>query len=138
MKCKTYIGLGSNLENPREQVLRAVAALKALPDCDSFQCSTLIETAPVGYLDQPNFINAVVAFETSLSPMEILQALQGIERAQGRQRLFKNGPRTLDLDLLWMEGCSINTEALTLPHPRMHERDFVMIPLLELNPSFVI
>lgn len=138
MKCKTYIGLGSNLENPREQVLRAMAALQTLPHCFSVKCSTLHETAPVGYLDQPHFINAVVELETSLSPLEMLRALQGIETAQGRQRLFKNGPRTLDLDLLWMEGCTLQSDELILPHPRMHERAFVMVPLLELNPDFVI
>lgn len=143
MKPKTkfhqaYIALGSNLDNPRKQILTAVNAINALPDCEVVQCSSLYETEPVGYLDQPNFINAVLEARTSLSPLALLHALQSIELQQGRLRSIKNGPRTLDLDLILYENVEILSEELVLPHPRMHERGFVLIPLYEIAPQLEI
>jgi len=127
-----YIALGSNLNNPKHQVLTAIDLIHALPDCTVTQRSSLHLTAPVGYLDQPDFINAVIKVETSLAPLELLHALQKIEIAQGRIRTIKNGPRTIDLDLILYEGVEMDSEELTLPHPRMQEREFVMGPLNEL------
>ena len=94
--------------------------------------SSLYLSKPWGYLDQPDFINAVIKIETTLAPLELLHALQTIELAQGRIRTIKNGPRTIDLDLILYEGVVMNSEELTLPHPRMQEREFVMGPLKEI------
>lgn len=135
MKHNAFIALGSNLDNPRAQVLLAMDTIDQLPGCQVLKRSTLHETAPVGYLDQPNFINAVISIETSLSPHELLHALQNIEQAQGRVRTLKNGPRTIDLDLILYDDLTLHTEELILPHPRMHERDFVMLPLAEIHPN---
>lgn len=132
---KAYVALGSNLEDPHQQVLTAMEAIDALPGCSVTKRSSLYVTQPVGYLDQPDFVNAVVEILTSLDPLELLHALQGIEAAQGRVRAFKNGPRTIDCDLILYEDCVMNTEELVLPHPRMHERDFVLRPLEEIKEA---
>jgi 2-amino-4-hydroxy-6-hydroxymethyldihydropteridine diphosphokinase len=99
--------------------------------------SRLYETEPVGYLEQPHFLNAVVALETSLAPGDLLRSLLGIERDLGRTRYFPNAPRTLDLDLLLVDEFVLDTPDLTLPHPRLHERAFVLVPLAELAPDMV-
>jgi 2-amino-4-hydroxy-6-hydroxymethyldihydropteridine diphosphokinase len=130
-----FIGLGSNLENPREQVRRAVAALEALPASRNVRSSSLYQTDPVGFADQPAFINAVAALETSLEPESLLSRLREIETTHGRLRGIPNGPRTLDLDLLLYGDITMDSAAITLPHPRMHERAFVLVPLLELAPD---
>jgi 2-amino-4-hydroxy-6-hydroxymethyldihydropteridine diphosphokinase len=135
-KLNAYVALGSNLDNPRQQVLRAMDAIDKIPGCKVLKRSSLHETLPVGYADQPNFINAVIQLETNLSPVELLHALQEIEKQQGRIRTIKNGPRTLDCDLIWIDGVRINSEELILPHPRMHEREFVMKPILEIEPTW--
>jgi len=129
---KAYIALGSNLDHPHQQVLTAMDAIHAIDGCNVLKRSKLYETKPVGYLHQPDFINAVVEIETTLSPLDLLHALQQIEKNQGRVREFKNGPRTIDLDLILFGDVVMNTDELVLPHPRMHEREFVMIPLREI------
>ncbi|HZX71043.1 MAG TPA: 2-amino-4-hydroxy-6-hydroxymethyldihydropteridine diphosphokinase [Rhodanobacter sp.] len=130
-----YVALGSNLGNPRQQVLDAMAALAGLPGTRVLQRSALYRTAPWGVLEQPSFINAVVELETALSAQALLQHLLVIEQQAGRVRTERNGPRTLDLDLLHVEGTLIDSERLTLPHPRMAERAFVLLPLHDVAPA---
>jgi 2-amino-4-hydroxy-6-hydroxymethyldihydropteridine diphosphokinase len=100
--------------------------------------SSLYETEPVGYLAQPSFLNAVVALDTALAPTDLMDALLGIERDLGRTRSFPNAPRTLDLDLLIVDGLILDTPELTLPHPRLHERAFVLVPLAEIAPELAL
>ena len=133
-----YVALGSNLGDSRRQLLDAMSALDALPDTRMLQRSPLYLTPPWGVLEQPPFINAVVALDTALSPDELLDALLEIEIAAGRVRAERNGPRTLDLDVLYMDGVSRNDESLTLPHPRMAERAFVLLPLSAIAPTLEI
>jgi 2-amino-4-hydroxy-6-hydroxymethyldihydropteridine diphosphokinase len=133
-----YIALGSNLENPAAQVAAAFAALGALPQSRLCARSSLYRTAPVGYADQPDFINAVAAIETALAPRDLLDALLALEQARGRARQFANAPRTLDLDVLLYGALLLDEPGLRLPHPRMHERAFVLVPLAEIAPDCVI
>jgi len=130
-----YVALGSNLGDPRQQVLDAMAALDGLPDTCVLQRSALYRTAPWGVLEQPSFINAVVELETALSPQALLQHLLAIEQRAGRIRAERNGPRTLDLDLLHVDGVRRDDPQLTLPHPRMAERAFVLLPLNDVAPA---
>lgn len=132
---RAYIALGSNLQQPEQQVTQAFTELQRLPKTRLLQRSSLYRTAPVGYDDQPDFINAVAELETDLSPRELLRALLAIETRQGRQRTFANAPRVLDLDLLLYADMRMDSEELTLPHPRMHERGFVLLPLAEIAPQ---
>ena len=129
-----YIALGANLEDPVVQVRAGLAALATLPDTQLLMQSSLYRTAPVGYADQPDFINAVAAVDTELSPRELLDALLAIEMNHGRVRQFANAPRTLDLDVLLYDDVEVNESGLTIPHPRMHERAFVLAPLAEIAP----
>lgn len=129
---RAVIALGSNLENPVQQVEAALAAIAALPGVALLRRSSCYQTAPVGYADQPDFINAVCEVETTLAPQALLVALLEVEQAFGRVRTFRNAPRVLDLDLLLVEGVVLDTAFLTLPHPRMHQRAFVMLPLAEM------
>ena len=129
---RAVIALGSNLENPVQQVEAALAAIAALPGVALLRSSSCYQTAPVGYADQPDFINAVCEVETTLAPQALLAALLEVEQAFGRVRTFRNAPRVLDLDLLLVEGVVLDTAFLTLPHPRMHQRAFVMLPLAEM------
>ncbi len=133
-----YIALGSNLEDPAAQVAAAFTALAALPQSQLQARSSLYRTAPFGYADQPDFINAVAAIATSLTPRQLLDALLALELARGRARKFANAPRTLDLDVLLYGDRQINEPGLTVPHPRMHERAFVLAPLAEIAPDCVI
>lgn len=133
-----YIALGSNLESPAAQVRRALEGIAALPSTRLMSASSLYRTAPVGYADQPDFVNAVACVDTTLTPQALLAALLALEAEFGRVRSFRNAPRVLDLDLLLYEGAECTDEALTLPHPRMHERAFVMVPLCEIAPDCVI
>ncbi len=133
-----FVGLGGNLNNPQDQILRAFKALDALPHTRLLARSSLYRSAPVGYLDQPDFINAVARLETELSPRELLEALLALERANGRTREFLNSPRTLDLDLLLYDDLQHHEHGLTVPHPQMHKRAFVLLPLLELAPGCII
>ena len=138
MKHSAFIGLGSNLANPSEQVLQAMKSIGCLPETRVLACSSLYRSAPVGYLDQPDFINAVVKIETSLAPLALLQALLILERENGRTREFQNAPRTLDLDVLLYGDLQHHQHGLTVPHPQMHKRAFVLRPLLEIAPECVI
>ena len=127
-----FIGLGSNIAEPVAQVRRARDELAALPSSRLLAFSSLYRTAPVGKLDQPDFINAVALIETGLSPHDLLRALLDIEHHHGRVRVSRNGPRTLDLDILMYDELHRSDHHLTLPHPRMHQRAFVLRPLFEI------
>lgn len=133
-----YIGLGSNLDQPVEQLRAGLAALAALPMTTLDRCSAFYLSAPVGRLDQPDFINAVCRLHTALAPLALLQRLLAIEAARGRRRIEVGGPRSLDLDLLLYGEQACRQPGLTLPHPRLHERAFVLYPLYELAPNLVI
>ena len=131
-----YIGLGANLGDAPAALRAAIQALAALPGTQLLQCSALYRSAPVDATG-PDFYNAVAALRTSLPPQELLAALQSIEAAAGRERPYRNAPRTLDLDILLFDGLAIDTPTLTVPHPRMHERAFVLLPLAEIAPARV-
>jgi len=133
-----YVGLGANLGEPRRQLTEAIIAMSGLPETRLAGHSSFYRTAPVGFADQPEFLNAVAALDTRLAPGVLLQGLQGIERRHHRERSFPNAPRTLDLDLLLFGDELIARPGLTVPHPRMHERAFVLRPLLELDPGISI
>lgn len=129
----SFIGLGANLADPRTQVEQAFTALAELPDCRLLARSRCYRTRPVGPQDQPAFINAVAALETRLDPLALLAELQQIELAQGRRRDGARwGPRTLDLDLLLLGDRRLQLPTLEVPHPRMAERAFVLVPLADL------
>jgi 2-amino-4-hydroxy-6-hydroxymethyldihydropteridine diphosphokinase len=132
---EAFIGLGSNLAAPDRQLASALEALSMLSGTRLRQVSSLYRTAPVGYVGQPDFINAVARIETTLTPRALLDALLEIERRHGRVREIPNGPRTLDLDLLIYGDRRHHEEGLTVPHPRMLERAFVMVPLAEIAPE---
>jgi len=133
-----YIAIGANLGEPVAQVLQAGAELDALPRSRLLRLSSLYRSKPDGYAAQPDFINAVAALHTRLGPRELLTALLDIELRHGRRRAFKNAPRTLDLDLLLHGDMSMHEPGLTLPHPRMAERAFVIAPLAEIAPDILI
>ncbi|HEY0562471.1 MAG TPA: 2-amino-4-hydroxy-6-hydroxymethyldihydropteridine diphosphokinase [Methylophilus sp.] len=133
-----YIALGSNLKQPAQQVKNALEALHTLLESQVLQASSLYQTAPLGYDNQPDFINAVASVETQLEPQALLDALLAIEQQFGRERPFANAPRVLDLDLLLYAQVEMQTPTLTLPHPRMHERGFVMLPLAEIAPELIL
>jgi 2-amino-4-hydroxy-6-hydroxymethyldihydropteridine diphosphokinase len=135
---KAFIGLGSNLSDPVAQVSQALDALSALPKTRLLRKSSLYRSAPVGYLDQPDFINAVAQVETGLAPHALLDALLELEQECGRTREFRNAPRTLDLDVLLYDDLVHHEHGLTIPHPQMHLRAFVLQPLLEIAPDCVI
>ena len=130
-----FVGIGSNLDDPRAQVLRAFKALEALPHTRLVKKSSLYRSAPVGYATQPDFVNAVAQLETGLPAERLLAELQAIELRHGRSRSFANAPRTLDLDLLLYGAAQLKTATLQVPHPRMRERAFVLKPLLEIAPQ---
>jgi 2-amino-4-hydroxy-6-hydroxymethyldihydropteridine diphosphokinase len=135
---RAILGLGSNLGD-REQALReALSALARMPDLTLIQRSCLYESEPVGRTDQPWFVNCVAEIETTLSPVALLEVCLSLETARGRVRTADNrwGPRTLDIDLLFYGELSLQTDQLTLPHPRLHERAFVLVPLLEIAPDW--
>lgn len=133
-----YVALGANLGDPVAQVMAGLAALAALPQTRLLAQSSLYRTAPVGYAGQPDFINAVAAVETKLSPRELLAALLATEQRHGRVRDFINAPRTLDLDVLLYGNLQLHEDGLTIPHPRMHERAFVLVPLAQIAPDCML
>ena len=135
---QAFIALGSNLENPISQIQQAFDELKQLPGTYLISHSSLYKSAPVGRLDQPDFINAVALIETHLAPHGLLNALLAIELRHGRIRESLNAPRTLDLDILMYDNQEYRDEALTLPHPRMSQRAFVLKPLMEIAPDCII
>ncbi len=133
-----FIGLGSNLGESCNQLRLAISDLDQLPDTRVLASSSFYRSAPIGYLDQPDFVNAVAKIETDLTPRQLLSALLGIERQHGRERTFNNAPRTLDLDVLLYGDLQINEPGLTIPHREMHRRAFVLQPLLEIDPDCMI
>lgn len=137
-RTRAYVALGANIGEPVRHLRAAVVDLDALPDTAVVARSSLYRSAPVGLVNQPDFINAVVAIDTALDPLELLRALLAIEAHHGRVRSIPNAPRTLDLDLLMHGDTRMNSPELTLPHPRMHERAFVLLPLLEIAPAAII
>jgi 2-amino-4-hydroxy-6-hydroxymethyldihydropteridine diphosphokinase len=132
------IALGSNLQQPEQQVSKAIQVLAATTGLRLLKASSLYATAPVGYDNQPDFINAVIQVATEIPAPALMQLLLAIEQTFGRERPFPNAPRVLDLDLLDYAGVQMATELLTLPHPRMHERAFVILPLAEIVPDFIL
>lgn len=131
---RAYIGLGANLGEPRLALRQAAQALIASPGCSLVAGSSLYRSAPIDS-SGPDYWNAVLAIDTALTPLDLLAQLQQLELAQGRERPYRNAPRTLDLDLLAL-GQQLSSEpVLQLPHPRLHERAFVLLPLLELTPD---
>ena len=128
-----YIGLGSNVGDKEENIRKAVDLIKER--CKALKVSSLYETEPVGYEDQDWFLNCVLKGETDLDPQELLGFLQSIEKKLGRVRTIKDGPRSIDLDILFYGDRVVKKENLTIPHPRLHERGFVLIPLLEIEPN---
>lgn len=138
MTAIAYIALGANLGDPLRTVRAAITALQEMPNARFIAGSSLYRTAPVGLKHQPDFINAVVELETALAPAELLTRLFAIEAAFGRVRSIRNAPRTLDLDLLLYGDQILDLPELTLPHPRMTERAFVLAPLAEIAPDLAI
>ena len=133
---RVYIGLGSNLAEPVQQLGAALAALDRLPDCRLAAVSSLYASDPLGPPDQPRYANAVAALDCALAPLQLLDALQGIEREQGRVRKAERwGPRTLDLDILLFGDLQLDEERLSVPHYHMHARAFVLYPLAEIAPD---
>lgn len=129
-----YIGLGANLGDPQAALCDALATIAALPGTQLLRVSALYRSAPVD-AGGPDYWNAVAQIATTLEPLALLQALQRIEDAAGRERPYRNAPRTLDLDLLLYGDSTLDHARLTLPHPRMHERAFVLVPMAELMPG---
>lgn len=133
---RAYIGIGSNLSDPRGQVMRAITELDDVPGCCVVKHSSLYASKPLGLQDQPDFVNAVAAVDTTLSAQRLLEALHSLETRHGRVRTARQwGPRTLDLDLLVFGSVSILSPTLTVPHPALVERDFVLHPLYEIAPD---
>ena len=136
---RAYIGLGANLGDRTETLTRAIDPLAERPEVDVVAVSSFRETDPVGYLDQPRFLNAAAVVETSLAPSALLATLLDVERELGRVREGpRYGPRTVDLDLLLMDDLVLDEPGLELPHPRLHERRFALEPLSDLAPSLEI
>ena len=130
-----YIGIGSNLGRRRRNISRAIERIEDNPDIVLRRVSTIYETDPVGGIAQGRFLNGVLEIETSLSPKALLKELNGIEESLGRERTVKNGPRTIDLDILYYGDDVVNDDKLVIPHPRIDEREFVLRGLRELKKA---
>lgn len=130
---KSYLSLGSNMGDRLEMLKQAVSSLKEHPSIDVLKISSLYETDPVGFTEQDPFLNMVIYLQTNLSAHELLDACQNIENELNRKREIRWGPRTIDLDILLYNHNEMNTDRLVIPHPRMHERAFVLVPLLEID-----
>jgi len=135
---RAWIGLGSNLDNPRRHVAQALVELDRLPLTRRLAASRLYASRPLGPQDQPDFINAVALLETRLSPLALLDQLQALEQRHRRVRARRWGPRTLDLDLLLFDDSVLALPRLVVPHPELRQRAFVVMPLLELAPQLVL
>ena len=136
---RAYIGIGANLGERAETIRRALEALAGVDGVRVLAVSTLRETEPVGFLDQPPFLNGAAAVETELPPLELLDRLLAVERGLGRDRVGpRYGPRTIDLDLLLYGDEQVDEPGLTVPHPRLAERRFALEPLVELDPELVV
>ena len=134
-KHTVYLSLGSNLGDRLENLKEAISALP--PQMDVKAKSRLYETPPWGYEDQPRFINQVVRVQTYLEPDALLKHIKRLEIALGRKATFRNGPRLIDIDILMYDDVVLNTPLLTLPHPRMHERGFVLLPMMDIAPDLI-
>lgn len=132
---RSYLGLGSNLGDRLGHLRRAIEALRSIDN--SLAVSPVYETAPVGGPAQGPYLNCVVRLESELSPFELLEVAHRLEAEAGRVRTVKDGPRTLDVDVLLIDGTELQTPELTVPHPRMYERGFVLAPLEDLDPALV-
>lgn len=130
-----YIGLGSNLGNREKQLEKAIAAIASSLPAVILKKSSIIETEPVDYLDQPRFLNQIIMIETNLQPLNLLQRLQQIEADLGRIKSFPKGPRTIDLDILLYDDIAVKTDVLTIPHPEIKNRKFILKHLVELDPE---
>ena len=135
---RAFVGVGANLGDAAAQVRAAIGALATLPGTRLVAASSLYRTAPLGYADQPDFINAAVLLETALAPRALLEALQAVEARSGRARSFQDAPRVLDLDLLLYGEEALHEPDLVVPHPRLHSRAFALAPLVEIDPDAVI
>ena len=133
-----YIGLGSNLDDPAARIASAIQSLSRIPATTFLRCSSRYHSRPQGPRDQPDYINAVAQVDTRLSAGQLLECLQAIEKQQGRVHTRRWGPRTLDLDLLLFGDSVLRSDTLTLPHPEMHRRAFVLYPLYEIAPDIEI
>lgn len=131
-----YVGIGSNLAQPVEQVTTAITDLNELAHCTLIAQSRLFRTKPLGPAGQPDYVNAVAGLLTTLEPQALLEQLQAIELAHGRKRAERWSARTLDLDVLSYAQREINSPSLTVPHPQLHNRDFVLGPWLDIAPEF--
>lgn len=138
MRHTCYIGLGANLQQPEAQLLTALRCLAAHPKLRLLNVSSTYTSSAVGPGEQPDYVNAVAALSTDLGAEQLLDELQATESQQGRVRTIRWGARTLDLDILLFDHESIDTTRLQIPHPRLHERDFVLIPLLEIAPNIYL
>jgi 2-amino-4-hydroxy-6-hydroxymethyldihydropteridine diphosphokinase len=130
-----YVGFGSNIDDRLNYIAQALRLLSEADDVSLIQISSLYETEPVGYEEQGWFLNGVVAVETDLPVQQLLALLKEIEKGVGRQHRARWGPREVDLDLLIYDQCCINTPDLTVPHPEMHRRSFVLVPFAEIAPD---
>jgi 2-amino-4-hydroxy-6-hydroxymethyldihydropteridine diphosphokinase len=133
-----YVAIGSNLESPRERVLEAMTHIAALSEVRSLLGSRLYLSRPMGPQDQPDFVNAAAGFLTTSSPRELLTELLSIERGMGRNRQARWGPRVIDLDLIWMVDAAVAEPGLTVPHPGVSIRNFVLYPLADIAPTIKI
>jgi 2-amino-4-hydroxy-6-hydroxymethyldihydropteridine diphosphokinase len=130
-----YLALGSNLDDRLENLKQAIAAFS--PQMDVRAKSQIYETPPWGYEDQAKFLNQVVKVQTYLQPEQLLKHLKRLEVALGRKATFPNGPRLIDIDILFYDDLVLNTPILTVPHPRLHERGFVLLPLMDIEPDLM-
>lgn len=135
---KAYLGLGTNIENRLNFLNEACKLIEKIPDTTITKKSKIYETKAWGYTDQADFLNLCLEVNTNLSPMELLKNCQNIELKLKRERVLRWGPRTIDIDILFYNDIISNDEILTIPHPRIHKRAFVMIPLMDLNENLVI
>lgn len=133
-----YLGLGSNLNHPREQIKQAIAAITQWPDTTVLKISSLYDTKPYGPIEQPDFVNAVILIDTTLSPHTLLAQAKMQETLQKRKKTVHWGPRTIDIDILIYGDVTLTSPELTLPHPGILERDFVLRPLQEIAPDVLI
>jgi 2-amino-4-hydroxy-6-hydroxymethyldihydropteridine diphosphokinase len=136
--CPAYVAIGSNLNHPQTRVIEAFERLATLPATCSLLRSRLYKTQPMGPQDQPYFVNATAGLLTQLTARELLEGLLGIEQAMGRHRQERWGPRVIDLDLIWMLGEPIDEPGLTVPHPGVSTRNFVLYPLADIAPTLAI
>jgi 2-amino-4-hydroxy-6-hydroxymethyldihydropteridine diphosphokinase len=134
---RVFIGMGSNLGDRAVQIRKAVESIGMMPATEIVRMSSIYETSPVGIPDQPRFLNAVIEVSTRLVPRDVLKEVRKIEKELGRTEYRRWGPRTIDLDILLYDNDVIISDELTVPHPRMTERKFVLVPLAELDPAVV-